>query len=109
MGFRPITRLIIRPVIRAKIAAHGVSADLAREFFEQFQWEAIPHPVEPGASSWEPPRWVIERRFRGNLYRMVFLMDLPPGAEATLLTFFPENCAKHQNPGGHHGKTENAR
>jgi hypothetical protein len=74
-------------------SAHGVSADLAREFFEQFQWEAIPHPVEPGAPPWDPSRWVIERWFRGHLYRMVFLMDLPPGTEATLVTFFPENTA----------------
>jgi len=109
MAFRPATRLIIRPNIRAKIEAHGVTADLAREFFELFQWEATNHPIEPGEPFWDPPRWVVEQNFRGRLYRMVFLMEHPPGTEATLITFFPEPKAKYQRLGGHHGKTKNTR
>jgi hypothetical protein len=109
MGFRPATRLIIRPNIRAKIEAHGVTADLAREFFEQFHWDALAHPVEPGEPFWDPPRWVIEGRFRGRLYRMVFLMDQPPGTEATLITFFPEKTAKHRRLEVSDGETKDTR
>jgi hypothetical protein len=109
MVFRPATRLIIRPNIRAKLEAHGVTADLAREFFELFRWDAIPHPVESGEPFWDPPRWVVERGFRGRLYRMVFLMDHPPGTEATLVTFFPEKAEKHQSLEVQRGKAKNAR
>jgi len=92
-----------------KIEAHAVTADLAREFFELFQWDAIAHPVEPGEPFWDPPRWVIERSYRGRLYRMGFLMDLPPGTEATLITFFPEKTVKHQRSGDRDGKTQKTR
>lgn len=98
-GFRPKTKLVIRPEIRKKIEAHGASADHAREFFEQFQWQAIPHPVEEGDDPWDPPRWVVEREFHGHLHRMVFVMVNPPGTEAILVTFFPENNAKHDRLG----------
>ena len=109
MVFRPATRLIIRPHIRTKIEARGVTADLAREFFELHQWEAIPHPVEIAEPFWDPPRWLIERSFRGRLYRMVFLMEQPPGTEATLVTFFPEPKVKFQRLGAPHGKTKDTR
>jgi hypothetical protein len=95
-NFKPLVRLIISKVIDEKILSkHGVTKDLAREFFELYQKDALPHPTEPGDPFWDPPRYVIERRYKKILYRMVYILKNPPGNEAILVTMLPEKRVKY--------------
>ncbi|MGA2082489.1 MAG: hypothetical protein ABSH53_18015 [Holophaga sp.] len=95
-NFRPLVRLIISKVIEEKILTeHGVTKELAREFFEMYQKVAIPHPIEPGDQAWDPPRWVIERYYKKVLYRMAYVLKNPPGNEAILVTMLPEKKIKY--------------